>query len=101
MMSLANIEIPPLLCASAPVRAPARSGGALRGDLERIAMGIHYVENAAGLQRIGPIHPRVPARAAILHAGKSLPRVGPLLEARRHASVDRRHLLGAVPRAIG
>src|SRR3954467_13541147 len=98
-ISLPNIEVPPF-CANALASAAARSGGALRGDLERIAMGIHDVEHASGLERLGPIDARIPARAAVADAGKPLGRIDPLLEAGRHAGVDGRHLPGAVLRAI-
>src|SRR5258708_688492 len=85
-ISLPNMEIP-LVCPSllaAVASAPARSGGAFRGDLERVATGVDYVECAAGLQGLAALDSRVPAGPAVAHPRQARRRIDPLLEARRH-----------------
>src|SRR5687768_13842979 len=66
-------------------------------DPKRIAVGGEHVEGAPRLDPFDPVHPRLPARAAIAHARKPGAGIQPALEARRHAGVDRRHLLCGVP----
>src|SRR6185295_5648268 len=74
-------------------------GGARLGDLEGVAIGSEYVDGGAGLECFRALDPGVPARAPVAYACETPARVDPTLEARRHASVDRRHLLGAVLRS--
>src|SRR3954466_6933684 len=97
--SFQNMVDPP--CAGdalAPVAGPL--GGTALGDFERVAIGSEHVNGDPGFERDVALDARVPARAAIAHAGEARAGIDPVLEGRRHAGVERRHLLRAVLRAV-
>src|SRR5690349_877570 len=94
--SFQNMVFPPWACDG----APPPSGGAVFGDLERVAIGGEHEQHGARLERFGTLDARVPGRAAVAHAREARTGVEPALEARRHAGVERRHALAARAGAV-
>src|SRR3954471_22385161 len=89
------VEPPPLVKNLCP------SGGAILDDFERVAIGREHVYRHPGLERFQALDSGIPARAAVAHPREPRAGIDPGLEARRHAGVDRGHLLGPVLLAIG
>src|SRR5947209_2748645 len=93
MMSLPNMDPPLEACEAASMWT---LGAWLGGDFDRVSICARYINHGAGLERLRAVDARVPARAAIAHSRQARGGIDPLLEARRHARVDRRHLRRAV-----
>src|SRR5690349_4968581 len=93
--SFQNIVFSPRAC-----DAPPLSGGAVLGDLERVAIGGKHKNGGAGLERFAALYPRLPARAAVAHTSKAGPGIKPAFKARRHAGIDGRHARAGRARAI-